>query len=311
MDKVTWESTGEWARNEKNTIYKWGGGFASTVRKQTAPPLNSFYSNETEVGGNAIPVRGHKRRCLALEYAWGKAFEIDEALTPISVLDIAFRNGYKTPALPHHDRFVVELTDVPVSGHLAPIWVDIVLNYQPGADTNEKDYLLVFPEAKLLLGVDYFFTDMFPEENSFLNTKNEDIVVIPNGNKEAFFQQVNLCELITQSGRSVFVAQGMSPTKLKRIMRKSAVVITTPSVTALEAISLGAVVLYAKTSMDQTGEFKKNQIAQPYSLKLLLSLLNNKAALNDIGEQVGGIVKNNIDTVVETIYKEWKEWSKQ
>ncbi len=275
--------------------YKWGGGIVREESKEEAPCLHFNITTEITLGVERIAVNGHRQRCLALEAAWEERFNTENWLAPIQVVDLSGEtievNG-----------FAVEITDVAESAVTNPNWVDVVINYQIGAEGKGYEYDSLYPAAKVLLGKEYFFTD----DDDLYSTKKEQILIIPNGNKELFLAKLDLQELVRNASCKIVIADGITKSELILLIKESKLVITTPSVTAMECLHYGTPALWIKTNPDQVGEFSETNLAHEYSIELFNFLWSNERALENQGCAGEREIKNNIDKVVDIIYTEWR-----
>lgn len=289
--------------------------------KKIAPPLELVYSEfvdtSTSIDGHyvfsSIKVNGHKNRCLALGNKWNQEFEVDTNLDPILVVDIAPKAEKGSSIIEKQKRnktrpFCVELTDVPVSGVKFP---DVVINYQIGANEHSSIYKERFGrQAEFLLGEDYFF---FNDDelycDGFAESDRPNIIVIPNGNKAGFFKQFNMVdayEIVKRSdGGSLNLINDLERYTLADFLDLSSIVVTTPSITAMECLAVGLPVLLVKTSPDQTGKFVERGLASWYKPEVLAMLIENKTVRKAMAEIGRETIKNNGRKVVNIIYQEW------
>lgn len=283
------------------------------------PPMSLNFSTEKRnKDGSIVGVNGHKYRCLALENAWNKRFgnNYDMESTPILVVDLAPSYNYATRSYTKDAvkrcPFTVEITDTELLAVEKP---DIIINYQPGATSlwdysNQiyRNYVLdKLEQHHGLFGSDWFFFDKSRLKYCVNNRNSICCVVIPNGNKESFFERVDLqkvVEIVGEFGGSVIVSSGEKQDVLDNYIEVASIVITTPSVTAMEMAVAKRPLLLVKTSDDQTGDF--SGIAGEYSEDVLKFLLGNLDARLALGR--ANNIENNIDKVVDRIYEEWKLW---
>jgi len=283
-------------------------------QKETAPPLKGHYSEWKWDGKKMIAVNGHFQRFKALNDAWYKRFEIDDSLRPIAVVDLAPEGSMISLRLiKDHDwpddfeqlSMVVEITDVPV---LAWTTADIIINYQIGTSANDYEGL----PGKKLLGKNYFFAGT--EENwvdGFVSSDKPNVIVIPNGDKEKFFSELDI-ELLHRTvainhGGSVTIVNNLDKNTLVDYLDMASIVVTTPSITAMECLMIGLPVLLVETSDDQTGKFVQYGLADWYSPQALAYLVNMKSARTAVSENGKQQIQNNIDAVIDIIYNTWKE----
>lgn len=270
-----------------------------------APPLKLNYSQFAQNAFGTIPVNGHARRCAAFYGEWYDRFNVDTDLQPIHLVDIA-PDGYNKEIGDEPNGFVVEITDVDILATKRP---NIVINYQIDAEKwCLKDY-----SGTRLLGKDWFFTEDEYHVDGFAESDKPNVIVIPNGNKSAFFDQVSIGELydiLRYAGGGVLsIVNDVEKYTLLDYLDMSSVVITTPSITAMECAEIGIpLLLTRKTSRDQTGRFLENGIGVEFGKETLLFLLTNKKARLAIAESGREKIKNNIDRVIDTVYNEWKVW---
>lgn len=280
-----------------------------------APPMELHCSRFAQTPDGTIPVNGHVSRCQSLYGTWCDKFNIDTSLRPIHLVDIApkydpisaYRTFTKDEVHLPDGRFVVEITDV---NALASAYPNIVINYQIGAE--EFCWLEDSPPSELLLGADYFFTDIDIELiDGFVESDKPNVIVIPNGNKSRFFKRLDLSEvheIVANSGSGILsVVNYVDRETLFDYLDMASVVITTQSVTAMECLAIGLPVLLVRTSDDQNGRFVENGLAQNYNKEVLSFLLTNKDVRLAMGNAGKDKIKNNINKVVNFIYEQWKE----
>ena len=277
-------------------------------KKPIAPPLFPHYSETAVRDGVVVKVNGHKQRFLALDAEWKRRFAIDESLPPINIVDIAVFYNHaanrldKQGVLPFEfsHEMAVEITDNTFI--TASDDIDLLINYNIGAEDDidaNCDYSI-----KMLLGKNYFFSDVCEGYiDGYIESDKPSVIAIPNGNKNEFFQKT---AGISGVGCVVIVNE-LDRETLFDFMDLSAVVITTPSVRAMECLAIGMPVLLVKTSADQTGRFVEEGLAEWYSPEVLSFLLHNKAVRKSMAENGRANIKNNIENVINIIYETWKE----
>lgn len=284
--------------------------------KVKAPQIQAVYSEFVTIpdpssytGEKTLKVYGHESRAKSLVQYWNRKYAIDESLPPITLVDVApaltrawnsyTKNEVKTSG------FVVEITDIP---HLATE-PDVVINYQIG--TVPQDYPeLLKKDIVLLLGQSFFFCN----DNDFVNdgfvcSDKPTVILIPNGNKKLFFDELNMQltyqKVIETGAGGITIINHVDKETLLNYLDLSAIVVTTPSVTAMECLSMGFPVLLIKTADDQNGKFVENGLAHWYSPDVLSFLLNNKQARIAMGKN-GKQIKNNIETVADLILRSYQ-----
>lgn len=266
-----------------------------------------------------IRVYGHKMRCKTLSHAL-----YDLKNENITIVDVA---AYYNPLNDRMEKklenirfgdiaddFLIEITDVPKSA--LEIEPNVVINYQIGAEEQRPEYEEVYPNSTLLLGKDFFFSS--PSVGKFdgfvKNDNAPSVIIIPNGNKHLFFQELNINHvqgIVNRSGGAMTVVNHLPKITLLDYLSLSAVVVTTPSVTAMECLSIGLPVLLVQTSDDQTGKFVENDYAWWYSNDVLSFLLNSKTARMAMSERAKESITNNYQRVTDIIKSEYNEWSNQ
>lgn len=276
------------------------------------------YQEDEQAEQVDIRVYGHRKRCETLSRV---LYELkDENITIIDIAAYYNPLNNRMEKKPEHirrddiaDDFLIEITDVPKSA--LEIDPNVVINYQIGAEEQEQEYRSVYPNAKLLLGKDYFFADFgLCMTHGFVESRAPSVIIIPNGNKHLFFQQLNINHvygIISRSGGAMTVVNHLPKATLLDHLSLSAVVITTPSVTAMECLSIGLPVLLVQTSDDQTGKFVENDYAWWYSNDVLSFLLNSKTARMAMGMRAKHLITNNYIRVSNIIKAEYDKWSNQ
>jgi len=275
-----------------------------------APPLEPIYSTFVEREGGRIRVYGHESRCKALLYYWEQLFEIDPLLPEIRLIDIAPNwFGGKNEIYPKvsENSFSVEITDVQALACFPP---HLIINYQVGAGEwfqNDLD------RTEVLLGEDYFF---FAEDSlgvtGYSQSDEPSVVVIPNGNQDWFFKNFDVAvahRVVSESfAGSLTVINHVEKETLLDHLATASIVVTTPSVTAMECLSIGLPVLLIKTSNDQTGCFVESGLAGYYSPEVLGFLLENKVSRMAMAMNGRERVRNNIVKVADKILASYTEW---
>lgn len=280
-------------------------GITPDSEKPIAPKLELVYSTVAYVGQNKyVPVNGHKNRCLALEAAWKQKFNTDNDLNPIVVVDKAPTRD-QVYGMFKKDRvdvsgFCVEITDTSILATTAP---DIIINYK-----YKKQYEYSTENSPLILsGEQWFFCDDTWYINGFVSSDKPNIVIIPNGNKERFFSSLNIQDVYSSlRNGSVTIVHNLDRDTLLDFVDLSSVVITTPSVTAMEIASFGIPQLLIQTSEDQNEELANGDFAYWYSETMLNFILANKDCREVMGEKARAAIKNNIESVCELILNEWE-----
>lgn len=275
----------------------------------------TMYQADAQAEPIEIRVYGHKMRCESLSHVLYN----DLRDADITIVDIAaYYNPFNDQMEKKLERirlddiaddFLIEITDVPKSA--LEIEPDVVINYQIGAEKQESEYKGVYPNAKLLLGKDYFFSSisMGRWTEGFVDSGYPSVIVIPNGNKHLFFQQLNINHvqgIVNRSGGAMTVVNHLPKMALLDYLSLSAVVITTPSVTAMECLAIGLPVLLIQTSEDQTGKFTENDCAWWYSNDVLSYLLNSKTARMAMARKAREFVTNNYQFVSDIIKTEYE-----
>lgn len=278
--------------------------------RKVAPPLFPYYSETAVRDGVEVKVNGHKQRFLALDAEWKRRFAIDESLSPINIVDIAVFYNYAANRLDKQGIFpfefpremVVEITDNTFI--TASEDIDLLINYNIGADGDiDKNYA---PLTRMLLGKDYFFSDVGEGYiDGYIESDKPSVLLIPNGNKDGFRKKIKAT--IPVGAGSFTLVDHLDRETLFDFMDLSAIVVTTPSVTAMECLAIGMPVLLVKTSDDQTGRFVEEGLAEWYSPEVLSFLLHNKAVRKSMAENGRANIKNNINNVIDIIYETWKE----
>jgi hypothetical protein len=276
-----------------------------------APVMNVTYSTFARIfDEEKLRVYGHESRCKALLYYWEQAYQIDSSLPEIVVIDVSGNpmrvslSQWKEPVERIPDCFYVEITDTEALATLP----DLVINYQVGAE-NKFDYA-----GDSLLGKEYFFFDSEGWERRPLALKDDEplVIVIPNSNQNFFFKEFDLQaahKVVRECGAGgMTVVNRLDKNTLRRHIDSSAVVITTPSVTAMECLSMGTPTLLVQTSPDQTGEFERNQLAFPYSPETLRLLLTSRATRMALGDNARANIKNNIEATASEILDAYTKW---
>lgn len=270
--------------------------------RQVAPPLTLMYST---VNADDNLVNGHRNRSEDFAGYWYYKYEIDFDLSPIAIVDNA---PFLMPRVTPYKSFLVTLSDIPTKTcYETP---DICINYQIGAKKLLRDYKNNAPAKDYFLGEKYFFTRSMEDIDGFPNSPEPNVLVVPNGNKELFMESIDLRaihRLIEETGGgSLTVVNNLDKDIFLDFVDLSSIVITTPSVTAMECLSIGIPVLLIPTSIDHTGKFVDAGFAEWYSLEALKSLLqdvNKRMSVKKIG--------NNIDLVTSLVYNKWLEWRKK
>jgi hypothetical protein len=167
--------------------------------------------------------------------------------------------------------------------------------------------------TEVLLGEDYFF---FAEDSlgvtGYSQSDEPSVVVIPNGNQDWFFKNFDVAvahRVVSESfAGSLTVINHVEKETLLDHLATASIVVTTPSVTAMECLSIGLPVLLIKTSNDQTGRFVESGLAGYYSPEVLGFLLGNKVSRMAMAMNGRERVRNNIVKVADKILASYTEW---
>jgi len=277
-----------------------------------APRLEPIYSAFAERDGEKIRVYGHESRCKALLYYWYERYEVDPLLPEISMVDIATDWFGRKITIGDteigRNTFRIEITDVQsLACHPFP---HLIINYQVGAEDWFRNDL---GETNALLGEDFFF---FANDSlgvtGYSQSDEPSVVVIPNGNQGGFFKEFDLFDaykvVANNSAGSLTVINHVEKETLLDHLATAAIVVTTPSVTSMECLSIGLPVLLIKTSDDQTGRFVESGLAGYYSPEVLGFLLRNKAARMAMAMNGRERIRNNIVKITDKILAAYTEW---
>lgn len=270
--------------------------------RKIAPPLNLMYS---KFNSDGIPVNGHRNRSEDFAGYWYYRYEVDVNLPPIVIVDDA---PFSAPRVSPYGLFLVTFSDIPVrTCYEVP---NVCINYQINANKMLQEYKLYVPAKNYFLGERYFFTREMDDIDGFPNSPEPNVLIVPNGNKEVFMESIDLQaihRLIEETGGgSLTVVNNLDKDIFLDFVDLSSIVITTPSVTAMECLSIGIPVLLIPTSIDQTDQFVNAGFAEWYSLEALEGLLRDVNKRMNVKK-----IENNIELVAEIIHDKWLEWRKK
>jgi spore coat polysaccharide biosynthesis predicted glycosyltransferase SpsG len=156
------------------------------------------------------------------------------------------------------------------------------------------------------VGLDYSIID----SEAIIKAKDKsegiefDILVCPGGNRDSFFNQVDISNLGTP--HEVVVAENRSQEELFELMAMSRVIVTTPSVTMVEAIAMGKPVFMVTTSSDQRANFLGATglgIATHFSL---LKIMDGRTRylLEKEAKRYSQRILNGTDKLIEEIFND-------
>ncbi len=267
--------------------------------KRIVPPLKLYFSEKN----NGIDVNGHRTRTEDLLKFWCNYYQVADDLSPITIVDLSPSDKKEElPMLLYPENFVVEITDTDsVSFGRFVSNRRVIINYQIGAkEVNGSSDVT-------LLGEEFFFTTKELDRIVYKENGNTfNLLVIPNGNSKRFFDLVDINHLLKLKG-TVKIANNISRYELRQLMDTATVVVTTPSVTAMECLSVGLPTLLVKTSSDQTGKFVENGLGEWYSEDTLHMVSRYKSLRSEMSRNARAKVKNNIEKVCELILNEWRK----
>lgn len=274
-----------------------------------APPI-TVYCSQFAKGrdGKSIRVNGHKSRCDSFQDEWYTQFKIDISLKPIFLVDIApdySEDDLVKDSVYTGDHFTIEITDVSTLATLNP---NVVINYK-------LDATRPYGSTGLnLLGKEWFFSDAWTTYPfGYVNSDEPNILVIPNGNKKEFFANFDIATahhlLSTHGGGCLSVVNNTTKHVLMDYVDLASIIITTPSVTAMECLSIGIPLLLIKTSDDQTDALVEHGLAKWYTEGELADMLCNKSARIEAGKLASETIKNNAKEVVYKIRDEWEKYN--
>lgn len=261
--------------------------------------MKAFFTYAT-TDSHGNKVKGHKMRCLSLAQEWHNRREV-RVYNPLDA-DVLFCDSWHPLDMPiNKHQYVVAVTDTNIVPVDSP---NMIVNNNAGGNHFTLEYCLRFPDAIILTGIEYFV-----RRKSFENiyaTHYHGIVVAPGGNIKEFNKTVDIRQIeqaaSTYDTRFSYLYD-IGEQEFAKSLIKANIVICPASVTALEAISLGKVVLLVQTASDQELNYRyiiESRLAYEYSYANLLNALDGRLIASKPIKANGA--KKIIDVVLHGLY---------